>query len=58
MQDQIYEMLVSEDKITWKSLIYELVKTEQLDPWNIDISLLAARYRESIRKLQSANFFV
>ncbi|MBU1204065.1 MAG: segregation/condensation protein A, partial [Nanoarchaeota archaeon] len=58
MQDQIYNLLVSEDKITWKTLIYELIKTEQLNPWDIDISLLSKRYVESIRTLKNANFFV
>lgn len=58
MQDQIYNLLISEDKLTWKSLIYELVKTEQLNPWDIDISLLSKRYIEEIRRLQNANFFI
>lgn len=58
MQDQIYNLLISEDKLTWKSLIQELVKTEQLNPWDIDVSLLSKRYIEELRRLQNANFFV
>ena len=58
MQDKLFEMLMSKDEITWQSLIYELVKTEQMNPWDIDISLLARKYLEVIRKLQEVNFFI
>jgi len=58
MQDQILEMLLKKDEITWQSLLYELVKTEQMDPWNIDISLLAKKYLETVQKLKEMNFFI
>ena len=37
MQDKLYEMLINEDEITWQSIIYDLIKTEQMDPWDINI---------------------
>jgi segregation and condensation protein A len=49
---------MKEDEITWQTIIYDLIKTEQMDPWNVDISLLTKRYLETIRKLQELNFFV
>jgi segregation and condensation protein A len=58
MQDQIYELLIKKDEITWQSLIYDLIKSEQLNPWNIDISLLSKRYIETLRKLKDANFLI
>jgi len=58
MQDQIYNILIDKDEITWQSLIYDLIKSEQLNPWNIDISLLSKRYIESLKKLKEANFFI
>jgi len=58
MQDQILEMLLKKDEITWQSLLYDLVRTEQMDPWDIDLSLLAKRYLETIQKLQEMNFFI
>ena len=58
MQDKLFEMLMSKDEITWQSLIYELVKTEQMNPWDIDISLLARKYLEVIHKLREVNFFI
>ncbi len=58
MQDRIFQILVEKDEITWQSIIYELVRTGQMDPWDIDISLLAKRYLEVLNKLQQANFHV
>lgn len=56
--DQLFEMLVQQDEVTWQTIILDLVKTEQLDPWNIDISLLSRRFLETIKKMQRMNFFI
>ncbi|MBU3940784.1 MAG: segregation/condensation protein A [Nanoarchaeota archaeon] len=58
MQDQILEMLLKKDEITWQTLLYDLVKTEQMNPWDIDISLLSQKYLETVQKLQEMNFFI
>ena len=58
MHDKIYEMLISKDEITWQSLIYDLIKSEQLNPWDIDISILSNRYIETLKQLKEANFFI
>src|SRR3989344_6257820 len=58
MQDRIYDMLLKEDEITWQNIIYDLIKTEQMNPWNIDISLLANKYIETVQRLKEANFFI
>ena len=58
MQDKLYDMLMQKDEITWQSLIYELVRTGQMDPWDIDISILSQRYLEALRQMQEANFFI
>ncbi len=58
MQDKLYEMLMQRDEITWQTLIYDLVRTKQMDPWDIDISLLAQRYLQALKQLKEANFFI
>ncbi len=58
MQDQIYNMLLQKDEVTWQSLIYDLVRTEQLDPWNIDISMLTQRYMETVQKMREHSLFI
>lgn len=58
MQERIYSMLMQEDEITWQSIIYDLVKSEEMNPWDIDISLLSQRYLETIKQLKEMNFGV
>ena len=56
MQDQILDMLLKEDEITWQTILLDLIKTEKMDPWNIDISILTQKYIEIVKKLQEINF--
>jgi len=59
-QDQFYDMLVSRE-LSWQAIIYDLIKTEQLDPWNIDLVLLSKKYIEKIKELQEieeGTFFI
>ena len=58
MQEKIYDLILNEDEITWQSIIYDLVKTEEMDPWDINISLLSEKYLVKIRELQEFNFFI
>lgn len=58
MQDQILDMLLREDEITWQTILYDLVKSEKMDPWDIDVSLLSQRYLGTLKKLQETNFFI
>jgi segregation and condensation protein A len=37
-------------------MIHELVSTEQMDPWNLDISKLANKFMLMLKKLKQANF--
>ncbi|MBI2044315.1 segregation/condensation protein A [Candidatus Pacearchaeota archaeon] len=56
-QEQIHDLLFSRE-IGWQEIIYDLINTEQLDPWDIDISILANRYLEKIQKFEEENYFV
>ena len=58
MQDQILDMLLKKDELTWQDILYDLIKTERMDPWNIDVSQLSKKYLDIVRKLQETNFFV
>ena len=50
--EQVYDILFGSDEITWQSMIYELVSSEQMDPWDIDVSLLAQKFLEKLKKLK------
>lgn len=56
MEDRIFELLVNKDDVTWKDIIYNLVKTEQLDPWGVDIARLTSRYIEVVRQMKEFDF--
>jgi len=58
MEDKIYKMLIEESEITWQSIIYDLIKKEEIDPWHINISILANKYIEKIKELKQHNFFI
>tara|TARA_Y100000310_G_C20701497_1_gene830401 strand:- start:824 stop:1768 length:945 start_codon:yes stop_codon:yes gene_type:complete len=56
-QEQIHGLLFGE-KLSWQAIIYDLINTEQLDPWDVDLSLLSNKYLEKVKGLEEANFFV
>ncbi|MBN2457549.1 segregation/condensation protein A [Candidatus Woesearchaeota archaeon] len=56
MQDRLFNMLFKEDELTWQNIIYDLVKKEEMNPWDIEISLLAKRFLEMVKKLKEMDF--
>lgn len=56
-QNQIHNLLFSRE-LGWQEIIYDLINTEQLDPWNINITILTEKYLEQIRLMEEADFFV
>jgi len=56
-QQQIHDLLFSKE-LGWQEIIYDLINTEQLDPWNIDITKLTESYLSKIEQLEEADFFV
>ena len=55
--ERIFNIIFSKaDEITWQSIIYKLVKTEQMDPWDIDVSILAQKYINMLRNLKEHDF--
>ncbi len=55
----IYDRIVSMvDKPTWKSLLVDTVRSEGLDPWDIDISLLSNRFFEKVKSMRDLNLRV
>ena len=56
-QNQFFDFITGEE-ISWQQIIYDLVNTEQLDPWDIDLAVLAEKYIDVIQKIEEADFFV
>ncbi len=55
MQKQIFDLLLKQDDITWKSLLYDLVKTEQMNPWDVDLTLLTRKYVGTIKQMKETD---
>lgn len=56
-QEEIHDLLFTRE-VGWQEIIYDLINTEQLDPWNIDIIILSDRFLEKIENIEEADFFV
>ena len=57
--DRIFNIIFSKaDEITWQGIIYELVKSDQLNPWDIDVSILTQKYIDLLRTLKEHDFRV
>ncbi len=56
-QDELYDFIMKPEP-SWQSIIYELIRTEQLDPWDIDIGLLTQRYLERLKELEEEHFHI
>ena len=46
------DLILDQEEVSWKTIIYDLVKSEQMDPWNINITLLTQKYIETIKEMQ------
>jgi segregation and condensation protein A len=55
MQDKIFSLLVEQNEISWKAIIFDLINKEGMDPWNVNISLLTDKYIERLHKLKEAD---
>jgi len=57
-QEQIFTILFENDELTWKQIIFGLIEAEQMDPWDIDISLIAQKFLEMLKTLKRMDFRV
>lgn len=55
MEQQIFDLLLGQEEITWKTILFDLIKTEQMDPWDVNVTLLTKKYIEVIRTMQENN---
>jgi len=56
--EKIFNLLFVEDELSWKDMIYALIEQENMNPWDIDISLLSQKFLEMLRKLKELDFRV
>ena len=58
MEDRIFKLVVEQNDLGWKQIIYDLVNSESMDPWDVNISLLTQRYVERLNQLRATDLKV
>jgi segregation and condensation protein A len=56
--DKIFALLFAEDELTWQNIIYDMIDSNEVDPWDVDIGLLARKFIQKVRMLQEMDFRV
>jgi len=56
-QEQVHDILFNR-QIDWQEIIYDLINTEQLNPWDVNIVLLTDKFFEKIDEYGETDFFV
>jgi segregation and condensation protein A len=51
----IYELIMSQE-LTWEGLLRDIVKKENINPWEIDVSFLSSKYMEVVNQLKNIDF--
>lgn len=49
-------MILEGEDIRWQTVIYELIRSGKVDPWNLDISILTREFLKVLRNLERMNF--
>ncbi|MBR9692089.1 segregation/condensation protein A [Candidatus Woesearchaeota archaeon] len=55
-QDELFEFLFQEDEVTWQTILYDLIRSEQMNPWDINISLLSQKFLDMVRQMRGMDF--
>ncbi|MDP3728499.1 MAG: ScpA family protein [bacterium] len=58
MQEKIYDMLLKESEVTWQDILHNLVKDEQMDPWDVDLTKLTHKYIVAVKKMKEMDYFI
>ncbi len=56
--DQIIDLIMNKDDISWQQIIFSAVKSEEMDPWDIDITKLSQSFLIKLRALKEMDFKV
>lgn len=55
-ESRIFDIIFKEDELTWKDMIYDLVRNENMNPWDVDISMLAEKFLYMLKQLKQMDF--
>lgn len=55
-QKHILDLIVNQDDVSWKAIIFDLIEQEQMDPWDINISLISQGFLGQLKRLKEMDF--
>jgi segregation and condensation protein A len=56
MEEKIFKILVEDNEVTWKDIIFDLIKQENMDPWDVNVSILTKKYISMLKKMKGLDF--
>ncbi|MCP3686388.1 MAG: segregation/condensation protein A [bacterium] len=56
MEDKVFEIVLEKDEVTWQTMLYDLIKKEGMDPWDVNVSVISKRYMDMLKKLKEMDF--
>ncbi|MFP4523350.1 MAG: segregation/condensation protein A [Candidatus Woesearchaeota archaeon] len=56
--EKVVDIIFKEDDLNWKDLIYNVVREEGMNPWDVDVSLLSKKFIDMIDTLKEMDFRV
>lgn len=55
-ETRILDIVLKQDELSWKEMIYDLIRNEKMNPWDVDISMLAEKFLFMLKKLKQMDF--
>lgn len=55
-EDHVFSLLFEQDELTWQTIIHELIKSEQMNPWNIDVRVIAEKFLSLLKEMKKMDF--
>lgn len=56
VEDKIFDIVFKEDDLTWKEMIFDLVRDENINPWDVNVSILAEKFLKMLKDLKETSF--
>lgn len=56
--DRVLNILFESDDVTWKNIIFGLIQENQMNPWDLDVSVIANKFLSMLKELKSLDFRV
>jgi len=54
-EENFLNTLVDQDDITWQAMLFELVNSHEMDPWDIDLGILSEKFLKMLHEMKETN---